>query len=481
MKRIVAALAVVACLASSTRPAFSELDRSTPIPPGPARPFQTAPLGESALASGLRVAVAEARRLPIVAVQLVLPFAGSAYDPDGKSGLAAFVTGLMQEGAGGRDSLRFAQAFEALGAGLEVKATPDAMVATVFTVKENLDKALGLLADMVRDPALPASELPRLQQEVLTGLEIQKGDPGKAAEETLARATFGSHPYGRSPDERSISGLTLGDIKAFHAAHVRPEGAIIAASGDVTLPEFSALATKHFGDWKGAAAAPGAVPAIAETDGTPSDKGMIIQVIDMPGSQQSAIRAGHRSVARGAPDYAAVAVMNFVLGGGMLGRLNQNLREKHGWAYGAGSRLDALKQGGSFVISADVETPATAQALREILRELSRLQTEPVPAEELERAKRELAGSFVLRQQKIQSIAAQAASVELYGLPSDYVARFRQQILATTIEDVRNAARAHLRAGDLQVVISGDAAKIRGELGQIAPVKVVPAAGGPAS
>lgn len=481
MKRTLPALALAVCLAAPARPAFSELDRSTPVPPAAARPFKTAPVGESTLASGMKVAVAEVSRLPIVAVQLVLPFAGSAYDPEGKSGLAAFVAGLMQEGAGGKDSRRFAEAVESLGASLQVQATPDAMVATVFTVKENLDKAMGLLADMIREPAMPASELPRLQQEVLTGLEIEKGNPGKAAEKALARATYGDHPYGRSADAASVSGLKLDDLKAFHAANVRPEGAILAASGDVALPEFEAIASRHFGDWKTAGAVPAAVPTVAETDAASAGRGMLIQVIDMPGSQQSAIRAGHRAVARNAPDYAAYRLMQFVLGGAFGSRLNKNLREEHGWAYFAYSVPEPMKQGGSFTIQTDVETPATAQALREILRELSRMRDELVPAEELERAKREMAGSFVLGQQKVQAIAAQVASNELQGMPADWTAKYREQLLATTAEEVRAAARAHLRAGDLNVVVAGDAAKVRAELGQIAPVKVVPAAGGPAS
>lgn len=460
----------------------TDLDRATPVEPGPARPFAVSAPEEEALKRGMKVALAQVSRLPIVSARVVLPYGGSAFEPAGKAGLAGFVASLMMDGTRNLPRARFAEKLDELGATLSVDAQPDGMVATLFTTKENLDKALGLMSGMLRESALPQAEFDRLKAESQVGLQAEQGDPGKIAERRLLGRVFEGHPYGRKADAASVARVTLDDVKAFKAAAVRPEGAVLAVSGAVSMPELKKLAEKHFGDWKPTGVPlPNEVPAIAETDPSAPARGMTIDVVDMPGSQQSAIRIGHRSIARDAPDYYAVAVMNYVLGQMPISsRLEKNLRETNNWAYGAGSQVQALKKGGVFAAEADVQTDATAKALLEMLREFQRLRDEKVPEDELAAVKRFMAGTFVLRQQTVQAIGAQIAGMQLYGLPGDTVARYRERIAAVTDDDVQAAARAHLRAGDLQVVIVGDAAKIRAELGQIAPVRVVDLDGNPA-
>lgn len=476
MKRLLlAALLAFPTLAAARTPP-TDAERGTPIVPGPARPFQVPPLEEGALKSGMKLALQQMSRLPIVSVRLILPYGGSAFEPSGKTGLAGVVASLMSEGTRNLPGVRFTEKVEELGAQLSMDVQADAMTATLFTTKENLDKALALMAAMVREPSLPDPDFQRIQQETLVGLENEKGDPGALAERRLGARVFNGHPYGRSPDAATVASISIDDVRAFHASHVRPEGAILAVSGDVALPELQALAAKHFGAWKaagGAGALPDEVPAVAETDASAPAAGMAIDVIDMPGSQQSAIRVGHRSISRDAPDYFAVAVMNYILGQmPITGRLEHNIREVHNWAYGARSEIEALKKGGVFSASADVQTDATAPALQEMLKEFQALRDTPVPAGELEGVKRFMAGSFVLRQQTVQTIAAQVGGIELHGLSKDTLAKYRERVLAVTAAQVQAAARAHLRAGDLQVVIAGDAARVRGELGKIAPVKV---------
>ncbi|MBI4345447.1 MAG: insulinase family protein [Elusimicrobia bacterium] len=457
----------------------TELDRATPVEPGPARPFSVSAPEEAQLKRGMKIALAQVSRLPIVSVRVVLPYGGSAFEPDGKAGLAGFVASLMMEGTRNLPRARFAEKLDDLGATLSVDAQADGMVATLFTTKENLDKSLGLMSAMLREPALPQGEFDRIKAEAQVGLQAELGDPGKVADRRLGERIFEGHPYGRQADAASVASITLDDVKAFQAATVRPDGAVLAVSGAVSMPELRKLAEKHFGGWKPSAVPlPDEVPAVAEQAPAAPARGMTIDVIDMPGSIQSAIRVGHRSIARDAPDYYAVAVMNYVLGQmPITGRLEKNLRETNNWAYGAGSAVQALKKGGVFSAEADVQTDATAKALLEMLREFSRMRDEKVPEEELAAVKRFMAGTFVLRQQTIQSIGGQIAGMQLYGLPGDTVARYRERIAAVTADDVQAAARAHLRAGDLQVVIVGDAAKIRAELGQIAPVRVVDADG----
>ena len=486
MKRLLLAAALAVPAAAQELPSrapTTELDRGTPVQPGDARTFQVPPLQEANLKGGMKLALEQVSRLPIVSVRVVLPYGGSAFEPAGKTGLATVVASLMSEGTRNLPGAKFAEKLDDLGAMLSLDAQPDAMVATLFTTKENLDKAMGLMADMVRSPALAEPDFQRIQQEFQVGLQSDQGDPGKLSEKRLDRAVFAGHAYGRSPDAASVAAVTHADVKAFAASNVRPENAVIAAAGDLDMPEFKKLAEKHFGSWKAAGGAgniPADVPVIAELDPSVPAAGMKIDLIDLPSSQQSAIRVGHRSISRDAPDYFPTLVMNYILGQmPITGRLEKNLREDHGWAYGACSCGEALKRGGSFVAHADVQTDATALALKEMLAEFQRMRETRVPAEELASVKRFMAGIFVLRQQTVQSIAAQVAGIELYGLSKDALAQYRDKVMAVTADQVQAAALAHLRAGDLRVVVAGDAARVQADLGQIAPVTVVDQAGSP--
>ncbi len=476
-------------------PVPNEPDRSAPIPPGLPRPFQMPSVKEDTLANSLKVALIEVHRSVLVSLNLMIPLGGSVYDPKQKSGLAELAAALMMEGAGELDSRRFAEALADIGAqDFDVSARKDAMHVSVLITKDRLDEALRLISTMLRSPRLPSAELNRLKNEALAGLQEEKGNPGALAGKRLDMRIFGDHPYGAHPDEKSIGGITLADVKNFHETRIRPEGAVLAAGGDVSLEELKTSAERNFDAWTSRGlgnipAAPAALGALsARKPSAPSfeagqdgrESGLVIDIIDMPGSAQSTIRAGHLSIRRDDPDFFPVAVMNAVLGEtSILNRLEQNIRETHSWAYGAGSSIDARKWSGSFMIKTDVQTDHTTDALNEILKEISRLQTEPVPAEELEAAKRYKFGMFVIGQQHVQNLANQVAGIELYGLPPDTLQQYRDRILAVTAQDVQRAARKHLHPDQLQIVIAGDAAKIAGGLSHIAPVRVFDVDGRP--
>ncbi|TBR22776.1 insulinase family protein [bacterium] len=457
------------------------LDRTAPVAPAAPRPFQLPPLSESNLPNGMKVALIEVHRVALVSVRLVFPFAGSANDPSGKAGLAGLTASLMTEGAGALDGRAFAEAVDDLGASVSASADKDALVVTVFAAKENLDAALALAASMVRTPALPEADFERNRAERLAGLEAEKGSPGGQAERRLQTLVLGGHPYGTRADETSLTALSPADARTFHALRVRPEGAVFAAAGDIDMAGLTALAQKHFGTWTGAPTlVPLAeTPRLAERDPS-STGGLVIDLIDVPGAQQSALRLGHRSVSRDDSDYLAVSLMNFILGRAPItNRLEHNIREVHSWAYGASSGVDAWRRGGMFSVETDVQTDATADALREVLKEMSRMQTELVPDAELASAKRLLAGLFVMRQQKVQDIAAQAAGIELNGLSPDTLQTYRDRVAALTAADVQAAALKHLRPAELRIVVAGDAKLVKGPLSAVAPVRVLGADGNP--
>ncbi|MDX6768385.1 MAG: pitrilysin family protein [Elusimicrobiota bacterium] len=455
----------------------TEQDRSTPVPSAPARPYRIAPVERATLTNGMRLAAVRSARLPVVALELALPFGGSALDPQGREGLADLVAALVREGAGSRDADAFADAVAQLGASVSASATPDALVVKVYSRRENLDQVLGLVADMVRRPALPDASLDRLRQETLAGLAAARGEPGGLAERRLNSLLYPDHPYGRSADETSVAAVTRADAVAAMARASDPRGAVLASAGDLSVDELRVMAERHFGDWAGSGALPAlparlAAPVAGTAAGAPQPApGLTIQVFDLPGSGQSAVRFGHLSITRDHPDFYAVRVLMEVLGGGQ-GRLHRNIREDKGWAYGAYAYLSPAASAGALLAVTDVETDRTADGLREMIGELDRIRRDLVPAEELERAKRYANGGFLRRQATTTGVAGQTLAAELSGLAPDEMARYRDRISAVTAQELLAAAQRHLRPGELSVVIAGDAARIYEPLSAIAPVSV---------
>ncbi|OGR95306.1 MAG: hypothetical protein A2V88_05740 [Elusimicrobia bacterium RBG_16_66_12] len=352
MKRAILSLTLLLPLRARAQqdvvaPPATEPDRAAAVTPGPAKPFKVAPLEEGMLENGVKLALMELHRMPLVSVSIILPLGGSALDARGKSGLAPLVAALMTEGSGAMNGRRFAEALDDIGATIGVSVSQDALTVAVFAAKENIDKALGLAAQAIRSPSLPQADFDRIKAEMIAGLQQEKGDPGGQAERKLALRLYPDHPYGAAADEASVAALTLDDAKGFARDRLSPRGAVVAAGGDLALPEFEAVVAKHFGSWRPRTRAhPPALPA--ESADPAVQAGLAIDVIDMPGSLQSAIRAGQRGVTRDDPDYMPLTVMNFLLGRApILSRLDHNLRETHGWAYGARSDLNALKLAGA--------------------------------------------------------------------------------------------------------------------------------------
>lgn len=487
IKLLLAANLILSPVVASASPAAPpEPDRAKPVPMTPAKPVQMPALEESTLKNGLKLALMGLRRLPIVSLQIVLPFAGYKHDPEGKSGLAELTANLLMEGSQNRTGLEFAKALEKLGAEIGFNFADsgywktnlwwkDAVVISLFALKENLEPALALTAGMLKEPALPEKELSRIKEETLEQLRQQKSDPDELTRRRLEEKVFGDHPYARQPDEASVNSITHEDIVTAHKNNFAP--AIIAASGDISMEELKGLAEKYF-PGKGALreTPTQSVPVVVAANivqGT-----LNIEIVDQPGSTQSTIEAGHISIARNHPDLVSLIVMNTIFGASM-GRLEKNIREAHSWAYYARSLLVALQETGIFKIKTSVQVDKTADSVKEILSELRQMQERPATSEELEKAKKMLCGQFVLGNQKVQDVSESAAKTEVNGLPKDFLAGYRDKIMAVTVEDVQRVARTYLNADAMQFVIAGDAEKIYGELSKIAPVTVYDSDGNP--
>src|SRR5829696_1641172 len=431
---------------------------------------------ETTLKNGLRVVLLPAHKVPTFNMQMVVLSGGLADKPDYR-GLASFAATLLREGTAKRSSKDIAEQVDALGATLTANAGLSSMTSTVSTsgLVENVDQTLELFADVIRNPTFPQAEVDKYKSRTLAQLQFQRSIPQFLAAEQFQKAIYGSsHPASLiAPPAESIKKLTTKDLADFHAAYYRPNNAILAIVGDVTMKEILPKLEKHFGDWQKAD-----VPAttIPQAPAPPESR---IYLIDRPGSVQTVLQLGTLGIERTSPDYFGVLLADRVLGGGPSGRLFLNLREDKGYTYGAYSNFGGSKFRGTWISSSEVRTDVTEGAMKEFMYELNRLRNEPVPAEELENAKRAITGSFALSLEQPGTLLQNIVTQKLYNLPADYWDTYPQKVSAITADDVQKAAQKYLDMNHLQVVAVGDAAKAREILSKYGKVELYDAEGKP--
>jgi predicted Zn-dependent peptidase len=414
------------------------------------------PIERLQLSNGLSVVLLEKHDVPLVQIDLLVKV-GSTMDPDGKFGLADMTAAMLDEGAGKRSALELAEEVDFLGAHLSTSADYHHSTISLHTPLRQLDTALELMADVVRRPAFAEEELERQRALRLTRLVQWRDEPRDVASVAFNQILFGSgHPYGvpRLGSAESLRAMSVQDLKQFHAAYFHPGNAVFIVVGDVdakrVLPKLESL----FGDW-----ATGKIPSL-ELAKVEQVKRRQIYLVDKPGAAQSVIQIGRIGVARKTEDYDAIVVMNTILGGSFASRLNQNLREEHGYTYGAGSAFSFRPAPGPFRAASSVQTAVTDKALAEFMKELRGI-LEPVPAEELTRAKNYVALGFPSDFQTVGGIARQLRELVLYGLPDDYFNDYIQNILAVNGDDVQRVAKKYIDPDKLAIIIVGDSETIK--------------------
>ncbi|MHB1224701.1 MAG: M16 family metallopeptidase [Gemmatimonadaceae bacterium] len=438
---------------------------------GAVRPLTLPPVVERRLANGLRLLIVEHHELPLVDARLVVR-SGAEMDPAAELGLATLTASLLDEGAGGRDALGIADQVAYLGIGLGTGSGFDMSTVSLHAPTARLDSALALFADVALRPTFPPAELERLRQDRLTSL-IQLRDRGPAiADRVFPAVLYGDdHPYGRplTGTEATTKAITRADVQRFYDSVYRPNNATLIVVGDVAVDDIVRRAERVFGAWE-------ARPVTAPRSSTPPAAGTSrVYVVDKPGAAQSSVRIGAVGVARSTPDYFPLLVMNTILGGSFTSRLNQNLRETHGYTYGARSGFAMRTAAGPFLASAEVVAAKTDSSLIEFFRELRAIR-DTVPAEELEKARRflqlQLPGDF----ETTGDIAAQLVPIALYDLPLDYYGSYSRRIGAVSQADVQRVARRYVDPDRLSVVIVGDRTSIEPTLrsADIAPLTVLP-------
>ena len=431
---------------------------------------------EATLKNGLQVILLEAHKVPTFNMQLVVLSGGLSDKPDYR-GLSTFTAGLLREGTAKRSSKDIAEQVDALGATLTANSGLSAMTSVVNAsgLVENLDQTLDLFADVIRNPTFPQAEVDKYKTRTLAQLQLQRSSPQFLAAEQFQRAIYGtSHPASLiAPPAESIKKLTSKDLAEFHSTYYRPNNAIVAIVGDVTMKEILPKLEKAFGDWE-----KGTVPATT-IPAAPAQTDSRIYLIDRPGSVQTVIQLGTLGIERTSPDYFAVLLADRVLGGGPSGRLFLNLREDKGYTYGAYSNFGGSKFKGTWISSSEVRTEVTEGAMKEFMYELNRMRNETVPAEELDNAKRAIIGSFALSLEQPQALLQNIITQKLYNLPADYWDIYPQKVSAITAADVQRAAKEYIDLGHLQVVAVGDAAKAREVLAKYGTVQLYDADGKP--
>jgi zinc protease len=470
MKRLAAYVFYVAYVLTSTAGA-QELPKTPPAPlpltPAPFPPFQ-----EGVLPNGVRLLVVENRKQPIVSISLSFP-GGNRYDPAGKEGLADMVAGLLTKGAGQRNAEQISDAIEGAGGSLGAGAGSDFLSISATVLTPSLPLAFELVRDAVARPTFPESELELLRTQSLSGLQVQLSQPGVIASRVFRRELYGSHPYGASASPASIKAITRADLLAFHRDRLRPSGALLVLAGDIDLATATRLASSAFKGWTGtpkAVAAPSTPPARTASE---------IILVHRPGSVQSNILAGNLTFNPNDQRWYAARIANKVLGGGADSRLFMILREEKSWTYGAYSDLERRLGIGSFVANAEVRTEVTDSALAELLHQLRRIGSEPVPAAELDAAKGALVGSYPLTIQTADQVADAVGNARLMGMPADYIQTYRLRLGAVTAEQATAAARAAIRPDQLVIVVVGDAQKVYDRIKGLAPTRVVDIEGKP--
>jgi zinc protease len=431
------------------------------VPPtlGPAPDLKLPPIERRVLPNGLTLLVVEHHELPIADFLLVVR-SGNEADPGRHAGLASLTAALLREGTAKRSSMQIADQLSFLGATLSTGSGWDMSQLALHTTTAQLDSALALYADVAQRPSFPQKEVDRLKRQRLTDLLQAKDRARDIADRVFASVLYGTHPYGQPAigTEASTKAITRSDVRRYYDSYYRPNNATLIVVGDVTADDIERRVNALFGRWQRRTVPATRYPAATASGGAPT-----IYLVDKPGAPQSSIRIGNIGVARTTEDYFALEVMNTILGGSFTSRLNQNLRERRGYTYGARSGFAMRRQAGPFTASAEVTGAKTDSSLVEFLNELKSIR-DTVSTAELTRAKRylqlQLPGDF----ETTSSIAAQLVPVVLYDLPLDYYSTYVRQIEQIGQEDVRRVAERYVDPSKMAIVIVGDRSSIEGGL-----------------
>jgi predicted Zn-dependent peptidase len=419
------------------------------------------------LTNGLKIVVLEQHELPLVDVLLQVRSGGES-DPAGKMGTAALVAAMLTEGTTNRTALQIADQAAYLGIQLNATSGWEQSTISLHTPIAQLDSAMALFGDVALRPSFPTADLERVRKVRLTALQQLRDRAPAIADRAFAKAVFGEHPYGRplAGTEGSLASISRDEVQRFYSTYYRPNNATLLVVGDVRPDDIERRARELFGAW-----ARGTVPTPA-TNTSSGIKGTTVVLVDKPGAAQTSFRLGGVGAPRSTSDYFPLQVMNTILGGAYSSRLNHNLRETHGYTYGAFSGFGLRRSAGPFIASAEVVTAKTDSALIEFVKELRAIRDTVAP-DELARAKRNLQLGLPSSFETTQGIAQEFLPLIAYGIPLDFFASAVQRYGAVTQADVQRVARQYVDPDKLTIVVVGDRKVIEPSIRALKPGEIV--------
>lgn len=436
-----------------------EVNRTVTPPPAAEPSFSPPEIQRTTLANGAQLFLVEKHSLPLVQINLAWK-GGYVLDPPGKEGLASLTANMLDEGTAARDALRISEDIRKLGAQLSTGSSWDGMHVGLNVLRVNLDAGLELMSDVVIHPTFPQDELERQSKSVIGSIQQQSRRSGTVAFKTFSRMLYGKdHRYGQPSSgtgtEASVSTITRDDVVNFYRANYAWNNAAFVVVGDITLAEAATKLEKAFASWKPGQAV---IPEITDPQPVTQTK---IYIVDKPGAPQSSVVIGNLGMKRSDPEYIPADAMNNALGGGSIARLYRNLREEHGYTYGAYSAFAGRRGVAPFVAYADVQTEVTDKAVTEFLKELRDIRgPRPLTEQELLDSKNNLIKGYPQNFETFGALAGQLNAIFLQDLPlsewSDYVPR----VSGVTVSEATRLAQTYIRPDAQVIVVVGDRQKI---------------------
>jgi predicted Zn-dependent peptidase len=437
------------------------IDRSKAPLPGKAPIIQVGDPVKFTLSNGLQVFVVKNTKLPQVSATLALDYDGFAEGD--KAGVAQMAGQLLKRGTTTKTKAQLDEAIEFLGGSMSTSSQS----ASVSSLKGNFPSLLGLLSEVVLQPALSTEELEKIRKQTLSGIESSKDDADAISGNVVKKLVYGaSHPYGEMMTTKTVNTVSIADVKSFLNTYWIPNAAYLVFVGDIEPATAKILAEKSFGNWKKGV-------FTKQNFAKPvQPKQTYVAIVDRPASVQSVVAiAGAVDLLPISSNVIAGSVMNNILGGGFSGRLFANLREKYAFTYGAYSSLSPSRQIGIFQAEASVRNEKTDSSVQELLREINTIRNEQVGETELSRMKNYLSGGFARSLENPATIANFALNIARNNLPADYYQKYLTNLAAVDAAKVQNAAQLFLNTNQMHIVIVGNAKQIAKGLEKYGPIK----------
>jgi zinc protease len=428
---------------------FSTVARAeSPPPAAPPKPFTVPPRHDLATDNGGKITLVAYGESPKALVQWVVR-AGNAQENDNQVWLADLTARLIHEGSKTQDAEKLAQAAAAMGGNFDIFATPDETVVSMEVLAELTPQAIALVADVIRNPAFPASELPRLKNDLVREMAVSKSRPQTLAREQFDAALFPHHPYGRYfPTLAMLNGYTLEDAKKFYDDNYGAARSHLYVVGRFDAAAAETAARNAVADWRRG-------PDVAEMKPAAATAA-VMRVVDRPGALQSTLIVGVPVVSPSSDDFVPLQVVDSLLGGSFGSRITSNIREQKGYTYSPRSSVEPMDHNTTWSEQADVTTKDTGASLTEIFKEVSRLRAEAPTAAELDGIKRYLAGTFVLRNSTRWGIVTQLRFVDLQRLSDDWLRSYVEKVTAMTPDAVRKIADRYFDPKKMTIAVVGD-------------------------